>query len=189
MPLTQSQRERNLMRSIKKRWGSRITLTCAGTSISPDFIGALISVESAGDPFAKRFEPHVFNRLKRVRAGKVAKLKDPISPVKPIQLQGLDDETLWRLAHSYGLTQIMGYHSHFNDTGSDPVSLFNASVSLSETCDLLTRFAEKYNLDLDKDYEKLGRAWNTGTITRPTYSKAYLPRILRRMKIYATLPV
>ena len=188
MPLTHTQRERNLMRSIKRRWGSRITIACAGTSINPAFIGALISVESAGDPFAKRFEPHVFNRLKRVRSGKVAKLKDPISPVGTKHLVGCDDEELRYLAHSYGLTQIMGYH-HFYDANGFGTELLYAENSLNNTCDLLTRFAEKYNLDLDKDYEKLGRAWNTGTITRPTYSKAYLPRILRRMKIYATLPV
>jgi len=179
------------MRRIHTRWGAAIQEACRFSSVPPEFLAALIANESAGKPDAKRFERRVFPRLKQLRAGEIS----VYNKLRHQDVRGLDDSALHSFATSWGLTQIMGYHTFGRGGGlalirGDPV------VHLKFALGLLAEFAERYQLNLVADFEELFRCWNTGApyddpqtarIEGRTHDPRYVENGLARMEIYRQL--
>jgi hypothetical protein len=75
-------------------------------NLPTSYLMALIMLESSGKKHIKpRFEPSVFDKLKKLRAGKITKFED----LRPEDLKGLSNMQLRSLSRSYGPFQIMGY--------------------------------------------------------------------------------
>jgi hypothetical protein len=153
--------DHELMQQIRERWASRIS------QLEPayqPFMAALVANESGGDPDAKRFEPAVFRHLAHLHPDwTAAKLTDN--------------------AHSWGLTQIMGYH-----TSGSPQELCNPDTALSMTLGMLQGFRQAFHLDA-ADWEGLFRCWNTGHPKGTTYDPAYVQNGLVRMQLWLKLPI
>lgn len=96
-------------------WGKRATQLHYGEEVAkwattfdlPEaYLMALIQLESGGrKPAGKRFEPHVFERLKAVRDGE----RERYEQITSRELEGASDEALRNLATSWGPFQLMGY--------------------------------------------------------------------------------
>lgn len=78
-----------------------------GTDISPEYMAALISIESSppGNRASERFEPNVYQHLLKLK-------KDGTSwgGLSRSAVSNYSDKQLKELATSFGLVQIMGYH-------------------------------------------------------------------------------
>jgi hypothetical protein len=187
-----------LMRRIRARWAGPIAEACRYSSLSDNFIAALIANESGGNECARRFEPHVFAKLKATRDGK-ATAPHAASGIGGGDLKGADDETLTRLAASYGLTQIMGYHlldSRFKIQDSrweiqnpkcDPRRLFDAQFNLQTALRILAEFCQRFNLDPKNEFAEMFCCWNTGQPYGATFDPEYVAKGLARMNIYGEL--
>ena len=96
-------------------WGKRATLKNYGNDVKQwanefnlpaEYLLALIQLESGGrKPAGKRFEAHVYERLKSVRDGKRTRYEN----IRRSDLEGASDEALRNLATSWGPFQLMGY--------------------------------------------------------------------------------
>jgi len=202
--------EMNLMRRVWEHCHRFILEACKYSSVLPAFLGALTANESGGNPRAARFEPEVYAHLKAVAADRAASfgtvraeslaaeladmrqakastfharfLDAPFAAAHASDLVRAQDEALRELATSWGLTQIMGYHlvgrpGTVRDLVEPP---FHYRVAL----ELLTEFAERYQLDLAREFAEMFRCWNTGRPYGQTSDPAYVEKGLRRMKLY-----
>jgi hypothetical protein len=192
-----------LMTRIHDKWAISIADACRTSSVPEPFLAALVANETGGDPYGKRFEHGVLASLWEVLQGRKAAYgsihRDDvvhyIAPASAIvgslppsgfasavtaSLQRLDS-----LASSWGLTQIMGYEAIvFGVTVSD---LQVPAYGLKTTLRMLGEFAERYQLDLAKDFSQLLDCWNSGRPHSPTADPAYIPKGLQRMQIYQEL--
>ena len=180
----------SLMQRIRARWGTTISEACHLSSVPEAFVAALVAGESAGDPTAQRFEPHVYRRLLAVRSGTLSHY----GAITQKHLVSLGDEGLRCLATSYGPTQIMGYNAVFHH--EDPLRLKDFPLAMTLTLRMLAEAAQQFGLDLRSDFEAMLRWWNTGApyddlatvrIEGKTYDPDYVPNALRRMEIYKSL--
>lgn len=90
-----------------KNYGKQVEQICKELDLDPTYFKALIILECAGKKPAKsRFEKHVFEKLKAVRAGR----EKSYANLKHKKLKGRSDSELRMLASSWGPLQIMGYH-------------------------------------------------------------------------------
>jgi len=205
--------ERRLVRRVFARCDALLREVCAYSSVPPEFLGALTASESGGDPKAARFEPAVYRHLKAVAEGKTpayaglgresldAEIEDMLHPkasafhacylTQPFganhqrEIAACDDEALRELATSWGYTQVMGYHMvGRHGTVRDlrePRFHFRLAV------ELLAEFAERYQLDLAREFEEMFRCWNTGQPYGVTFDPAYVENGIRRMCLYREL--
>lgn len=100
-------------------------------------------------------------------------------------LRAQSDEALRELATSWGFTQIMGYHL-IGRPGTvrhllDPAFHFKLALTL------LTEFAERYQLDLRREFPEMFRCWNTGRPYGETAKPDYVEKGLIRMEIFRAL--
>jgi hypothetical protein len=205
--------ETALVARVHARWHARLAEACAYSSVPVEFLGALVANESGGDPRVARFEPAVYRHLVAVAQGRSpayaslrrealeAEVADRLHPKADAYhaaalppafgaqhaavLTRSSDEALRELATSWGLTQIMGYHL-VGRPGTVPDLLeprFHFRLALT----LLAEFAERYQLDLAREFAALFRCWNTGRPYGETHDPKYVPRGLARMKIYEEL--
>lgn len=106
-----SSQARKLAHQIRDRFGAKIAKATEGTPVPPKFVAGLIAVEAGKDrngqikESATRFEPHVYEKLKQVRDGKLLQY----NKIRRVKLADATDGALKALATSYSLTQIMGY--------------------------------------------------------------------------------
>jgi hypothetical protein len=184
---TQTAPDRALMAYLRARWGAWIAEACRVSSIPPSFLAALIANESGGKEGARRFEPQVFAKLKGVRNGK----NRGRPPLERRQLAGADEEALSRLATSYGLTQIMGYHvledrgqGTEGSTTTDPHRLLDPRFNLQKALRMLAAFCTSFDLDPRAEFVQMFRCWNTGRPDGKTFDPQYVERGIRRMKLY-----
>lgn len=205
--------EARLMRRVRGRWGRVVIEALAYSSVPREFLAALIANESGGDPAAVRFEPAVYRHLKAVAEGRRrayggvvrpaldAELADMLHPkaeafhgaflteafraAHQAQLAAAEDEALRELATSWGLTQIMGYHMVGREGTTRDLRLprFNLRMALV----LLAHFAERYQLDLRREFPEMFRCWNTGQPYGETSDPAYVEKGLLRMRLYAQM--
>jgi len=189
-----------LMDKIKSEWQTEIVAAIETTAISESFLAALIANESGGDEKAERFEPGVFASLAEVLLGQrktyaPAGIQHPLGQVELldyIEPAGVNDfidclSRLAELATSRNLTQIMGWHFvEMRQTMPVPM-LSGATIYLGFTAELLVYFANKYGLDLSKDFTQLFRCWNTGKPDGQTFDPHYVPNGLDRMELYSGL--
>jgi hypothetical protein len=201
-----------LMTEIRDRWGSEISKACQTSSVPAAFLASLIAEESGGNPNAKRFEPGVLHALWEVFVGRkkafgsidgvnllVYALPAIADPTKPDAgtssleaLRSLFTSSLERvdnLATSWGLTQVMGYHVLENwPEINHTEDLLTPANELPLSLRLLAQFADRFGLDLRKDFGELFTCWNTGEPNGKTADPQYVPRGLARMAIYSQLP-
>jgi len=191
-----------LMQKIYAQWGTLISTAVEGTLIPEKFLAALVANESGGDPAANRFEPAVLTKLWAVLVGRLpnygaitgADLRNFVrgftaTPVTaPALIPGNVFERLDELAHSWGLTQIMGYHvlecANIPGWYRTVDDLRAPAPNLRSATLLLTQFANRFTLDLSSDFSALLHCWNAGSPLAPTFDPAYVPNALRRMDLY-----
>ncbi len=147
-----------------------------GTLIPEAYLAALISLETSppGNWESKRFEKHIYKRLKELKySGKT------FGSISRKAVKRRNDGELRQLATSYGPTQLMGYHC------------------LQIGC-TIKELSGKYHLQwaiiwMEKQYGKYARRghWescfrihNTGRPDGKTYHKGYVKRGLKRMRYY-----
>lgn len=195
--------DQELMQFIKTKYGATIEQVCSASSVPPAFLAALIANESGGNTDAKRFEPAVLASLWQVLLGRKAAygaigradLVRFVSGVPEIPVQvpaSVRSDTYQRLdslAHSWGLTQIMGYHCLEHDSPATvPDDLRSPMICLKETIWLLTKFAAEFHLDVASDFSDLLHCWNAGSPGAATFDPHYVNNAMIRMDAYKALP-
>lgn len=180
MPARTEKQSQELAAKIFRWLRTKIDAACEGSFVPPPFVAGLVSVENSQlNPEAMRFEPHVFEKLKTLRAGSLASYNNiPTSKVKDAS-----DEALRALATSYGLTQIMGWWSiHLKCTVAelrDPEKHLGWGVILLQLTALR---------DLETEgFERVLRIWNSGSPTGKTHDPAYVANALKVMALYEAL--
>ena len=194
-----------LMGKIRDKWGEAIRGAIAGTQISEAFLAALVANESGGDPTKKRFEPHVLIHLWDVIIGREARYGNVLpadlvnyvagliaTPVTvPRTMPANAFQKVDELATSWGLTQIMGYHTlewlgipGWYRTVDD---LRDGAKNLKCAAYLVTIFANDFILDMTKDFSQLFHCWNAGSPSADTFDPAYVPDGMERMDLYHSL--
>jgi len=94
--------------SIETNYASEIEAICKEKDLPPHYFKALIMLETSGKvPAGQRFEPHVYEKLIKLRNGSLKRFED----IRARDLKGLSREEIKRLATSFGPFQIMGYKS------------------------------------------------------------------------------
>ncbi|MCR9142604.1 MAG: hypothetical protein NXI24_10155 [bacterium] len=147
-----------------------------GTDLSPEYIAALISIESSppGNRDSERFEPNVYRKL-------LALKKDGA------KWGGLDrkavskysDAQLKQLATSYGLVQIMGYHCIA--LGCEVEELRGDYQLQWAAAYMQFHYAKQARL---KDWNACFRIHNTGRPNGRPHRSDYVERGLIRMQYY-----
>jgi len=202
--------EQRLVRRVFTRCHEFIQEACRTSTVPGEFLGALTTNESGGNAAAVRFEPSVYRHLKAVAAGERPRyvgigaqgLCEEICEVlhpktgefhekflnslflagQASELSRMADEALRELASSWGFTQIMGFHViGRHGTVRD---LLAPRFHYHLANQLLAEFADSYQLDLRRDFEKMFRCWNTGRPDGRTADPAYVENGLRRAEIY-----
>ena len=173
-----------LVAQVKRLAGDLVTAAVASSSVPAAFLGALTCNESGvylktNLTVPPRFEPAVYNHLVDVQQG----AQPNYGAVTPAMLVGLDDADVRYRASSWGLTQIMGYHTLV--WGVPLSEIWNPQTHYQYTLRLLAGFAKQFNLDVTADFEAMFRCWNGGHPTAPTYDPEYVPNGLNRMALWA----
>jgi len=209
-PMADATRERRLAERVFVRCHRVISELCRYSSVPPEFLGALVASESGGNPKAVRFEPAVYRHLKSVAEGKrptyaglarrdldeeLAEMLHPkassfhavfltgsFRAAHARELAASHDEALRELATSWGFTQIMGYHL-VGRTGTVR-DLLEPQFHFRLGLELLAQFAERYQLDLAREFPEMFRCWNTGQPYGETFDPAYVEKGLGRMHLY-----
>lgn len=196
----------DLMQRILRTFGATLGPVATATTypIPSQFLAALVANESGGNPNAKRFEPAVFVSIWKVLLGRATDFQR-IS--KPQFMRFVDPSTLdvagrvpanvanslQRLdgiATSWGLTQIMGYHTVrlVDAPGWRSIEQLQTVMgNLQFAALLLTDFMKQYHLDPLKNPDKLFRCWNSGHPDGTTTDPAYVPNGIVRMNIFSEL--
>lgn len=166
-----------IMLRIYHTWNIEIERATLGTDISPNYLAALISLEShpPGNASSSRFESSIYKRLLDLkhdgrRFGIISRRK----------VSALNDEELREMATSYGLTQIMGYHCLYLGCSIEDLKgeyHLQWAVAWME---------QNYRgLPGKRDWEGCFRIHNTGHPAGSPARKDYVERGLIRMDMYA----
>ena len=118
--------------------------------------------ESGGDPNSTRYEETLFARL-------------------AAQYPGWTEQRTKDNCTSWGLTQILGV----NYSGP-PSELADPERNLIQALRMIAEFAERFGLDVTKDFDELFHCWNTGQPDRPTFDSNYVTNGLNRMAAYSS---
>jgi len=98
--------ETNVYNRTEKNYGKDIDRLAAEFGLPGEFLKALVILESSGrKEVAPRFEKHVFERLKKLRDGKLNRYEN----LRAHHIKDASDEALRNLASSWGPFQLMGY--------------------------------------------------------------------------------
>ncbi len=201
------------MRRVFACCGEHLREACKYSSVPERFLAALVANESGGNRKATRFEPAVYRHLKAVADGAApayggigresldAEIEAMLHPKAgsfhavylnasftadhAAELAATRDEALRDLATSWGFTQIMGYHMVGRD--GTPRDLLEPPFHFHLALVLLGEFAERYQLDLTREFEEMFRCWNTGQPYGETFDPAYVKTGLCRMEVYGQL--
>ncbi len=205
-----SRAERTLMERIFAVADGVMRKACMFSSVPVEFLAALTANESGGDGRAVRFEPEVYDHLAAVSQGArpaygaiggkalAAEIQDALHPKAEsfhrhfltdafaerngARLAETPEEVLRELATSWGFTQIMGYHMLWR--GGEPRDLLVPDFHFTMALELLSQFAESYQLDVRSEFRELLGCWNTGRPYGETTDPQYVEKGLRRMAIY-----
>ena len=169
------------MLRIKTQWGAAIQEACKYSSVPPEFLAALIAGESGGDPSARRFEKSVYNKFQNVLRGYVGSYAN----LSKGDLGALGDAAIRDLATSWGLTQVMGYHTARRPGGV--AILKDPETHLKFALGLVAEFAERFQLSVTTEFTEMFRCWNTGRPNGQTYDPKYVERGLARLETYRAI--
>lgn len=168
-----------MYKKVYEQYSQMIIDRCKKTIVPPELIYALICLESGGKLPAYRFEPRVFETLKKVKRGEKAEFKG----ITTEDLVEYPPDLIQKLSASYGLTQIMGWWTvknlPFSITGE-----IKPEVYIDATMYILTLPFEQqpkgndsplvYLDSFPPNYEACFRIWNTGKSYGETYDKNYV---------------
>ena len=115
----------------------------------------------------------------------VAEATGTAGSAKSPSTAALADDFIRRLATSWGLTQIMGYH--LIGRGEPIERLLEPEFHYRIAVELIQDFALRHHLDPGRDFEALFRCWNTGRPDGQTTDPAYAEKGLRRLELYREL--
>jgi hypothetical protein len=165
-----------LMLHLYHKYQKDIERATLGTQISPAYLAALISLEShpPGNPESERFEPAIYERLKELKY--TAK---PYGSLSRKVMLNLTDAELRKLATSYGLTQIMGFHCL--DLGCSVDELKGNYHLQWAVVWMMKNYRDAARRN---DWESCFRIHNTGHPSGTTSRKDYVSIGLKRMKYY-----
>lgn len=184
--------EHDLVARVRRLAGPLLAQLAPRTSVPISWWGALTCNESGrwlvhDLRVPARYEESAFLNLMRVVRGQTKAWRQIGRP----QLDGLGEIDLRRLASSWGLTQVMGYHTirwgATIDQLNDPAAHYGLAARL------LAEFCERFDLDPRQDFEPMARCWNTGRADDPpgpagdTHDPLYCPNLLRRQEIWSQL--
>ncbi|MBT6163270.1 MAG: hypothetical protein HOH92_06190 [Crocinitomicaceae bacterium] len=94
------------LQATEKNYGDEVQKWSAHYDVPFPYLMALIQLESGGrKPAGRRFEEHVFERLKEVQVGTRTRYENVVEA----DLDGANDEAIRNLATSWGPFQLMGY--------------------------------------------------------------------------------
>jgi hypothetical protein len=202
-------REVGLLLRVRARCHVYLAEACRYSSVPLAFLAALVANESGGDPNAQRFEPAVYRHLKSLASGErptysghdraaleseIAEMLHPksatfhapfltaLGEAHASDLAARQDDALRELATSWGYTQIMGYHliGRPGTVRDLLVPRFHFRFAL----ELLADFAQRYQLDVTREFAEMFRCWNTGQPYGATADPRYVENGLRRMAIW-----
>ena len=122
--LTVIKTETVIVPADKRTVGESIELVSKRTGYSKAILSAMVAVESSGGIYVYRFEPSVFNKMKREGSKE-------------------SDSELRMLASSHGVTHIMGYNAS-KRCGLHWSELYNADKALGCTVKILKENAKRY---------------------------------------------
>ncbi|GIX41530.1 MAG: hypothetical protein KatS3mg129_1263 [Leptospiraceae bacterium] len=164
------------MYHIYKSYNEKIYQATWGTEIPPEYLAALISLESypPGNWDSERFEPKVYERLIKLKNEDI-----PFGNIPREKIIHISDYELIKLATSYGLTQIMGYHCL--DLGCSIEDL-KGSDHLLWSIAYIRKHYLKYIKK--KEWETCFRIHNTGNPFGKTHNRDYVEKGIKRMEYY-----
>jgi hypothetical protein len=202
--------EEKLLRRVRARCHAAIAEACRYSSVPTAFVAALVANESGGDVKAMRFEPAVYRHLKSLAAGArptyashnrpalKREIEEMLHPKSATfhghflsaargeglakELAACRDEALRELATSWGYTQIMGYHLIARP--GTVLDLLEPRFHFRLALELLADFAERFQLDLAREFAEMFRCWNTGQPYGQTTDPRYVEKGLWRMETY-----
>lgn len=164
------------MYHIYQNYNEQIEFATKGTEIPPEYLGALISLEShpPGNWNSIRFEPKIYEKLLRLKNN-----NEPFANIPRHKVLSLNDEELKALSTSYGPTQIMGYHCL--DLGCSIEDLKGPDHLLWSIA-----FIRKHYLRciVQQNWEACFRIHNTGKPDGITHNKSYAEKGIKRMQYY-----
>lgn len=206
--------ERRLVARVYERCGEAIEAAVRFSSLPAEFLVALVANESGGRGDASRFEPAVYRHLQSVARGErhafgsltAASLDAEAAELLPPDdtelharyltknfgerqgagMEACPDEVLRQLATSWGYTQIMGYH--MVGRAGTARDLLESALHFRVAVELLSDFAEDYQLNLACEFAELFCCWNTGRPYAKTFDPHYVENGLRRMRLCGELP-
>ncbi|MEQ9362698.1 MAG: hypothetical protein RIF32_00560 [Leptospirales bacterium] len=155
---------------------SEIAQAAKGTDLRPEYIAALISIESSppGNRDSERFEPNVYRHLLKLKQDGTSwgglDRKDVLK---------YSDDQLKELATSYGLVQIMGYHCI--DLGCDVAELKGDYQLQWAAAYMQFHYAKQAR---QRDWNACFRIHNTGRPNGRPHRSDYVERGLIRMQYY-----
>jgi hypothetical protein len=165
-----------IMYHIYQSFHGHIQYATWGTEIPPEYLAALISLESypPGNWDSERFEQKVYERLLKLKQNGT-----PFNSIPREKIISLTESELRQLATSYGLTQIMGYHCL--ELGCSIEDL-RSSDHLLWSVAYIRRHYLKYIKQ--KQWEICFKMHNTGNPFGKTHNKDYVEKGLKRMEYY-----
>lgn len=146
---------------------------------------SVVQPATAKDP--SREEPGALSPSRSAKADSyhAEHLTAAFSAASAPALSALEDAALRRLATSWGLTQIMGYHMLGRP---EPVEkLCEPAYHYRLAARMIEEFAARFHLDPQRDFEALFRCWNTGRPNGKTFDPAYAEKGMRRIEICRSL--
>lgn len=175
---------KDILEKTYRNYGLAVIKSAKKYELPPEYLLSLIALECSGRKLVPhRFEPRVFEQLKKVKKGELPMYDN----VRSSDLKGLNNVYLKKLASSWGPFQLMGYksfelnHSIVEINGPKSVEIGTKWINSS------------YGNQLRKgNYQDAFHIHNTGKkyplIGPPrTYHRKYVPLGLQYMEAFKTM--
>jgi len=202
-----------VIEAVRKVAGPYLAVFAPSSSVPVEFWAALTANESGGHlargiPPEKiqRKEPNPISQLCLLAAGFKPKFSlstaDLIAefgelgearrrasyhlemmPTDPAALVDLPLRAFIDYGSSWSFTQVMGYHA-LTWSGITLAEIRAAGTHYLCAARLMAQFCQRYGLDPRKDFEEMGRCWNTGRPDGICFDPAYLDNLKRRMELW-----
>lgn len=177
-------KKENAYTRTEKYYGKQVEKYSKKFVINKNYLKALIILECSGNPKPPhRFEPHVYEVLKKLQTGEINKFENITTDL----VKNLPDQTIREMASSWGPFQLMGYKSvHLN---TDIESLKGDDAFFYSVKWIDDTYGQTVRL---KRYKDAFHLHNTGKMypdSGPplTYDPSYVEKGLKYMKYFSDL--
>ena len=172
---------KDVVSRVKANYSNEADRCATEFNLPASYLKSLIILESSGKkPAGSRFEKHVYQKLKKVRAGSLKSFEH----ITQAELKDASDEALKNLATSWGPFQIMGYkciHLKINlsDLRNDKAIYYGSKWINMTYGDYLRKGKYRDGFHI----HNTGHPYPTFGPSK-TYDPKYVPRGLRYMKSF-----